>query len=80
MARPPASLLSSRNHWRLLYLPPSSRKKILEVAQSESWQLRYPVVPDAAGFLDWRKGMSDEDWIEMNAGDDATFFAKLESS
>ena len=62
-------------------VPPSLvAEKILEVAQSESWQLRYPVGPDAAGFLDWRKGMSDEDWIEMNAGDDATFFAKLESS
>jgi NAD(P)-dependent dehydrogenase (short-subunit alcohol dehydrogenase family) len=59
-------------------VPPSVvAEKILEVAQSESWQLRHPVGPDAAGFLEWRKGMSDEDWIEMNAGDDATFFAKL---
>jgi NAD(P)-dependent dehydrogenase (short-subunit alcohol dehydrogenase family) len=55
-------------------------EKILEVAQSESWQLRHPVGPDAAGFLEWRKGMSDEEWIEMNAGDDATFFAKLGGS
>jgi NAD(P)-dependent dehydrogenase (short-subunit alcohol dehydrogenase family) len=59
-------------------VPPSVvAEKILEVAQSESWQLRHPVGPDAAGFLEWRKGMSDEDWIEMNAGDDASFFAKL---
>jgi NAD(P)-dependent dehydrogenase (short-subunit alcohol dehydrogenase family) len=62
-------------------VPPSLvAEKILEVAQSESWQLRHPVGPDAAGFLEWRKGMSDEDWIEMNAGDDATFFAKLGGS
>jgi NAD(P)-dependent dehydrogenase (short-subunit alcohol dehydrogenase family) len=61
-------------------VPPSLvAEKILEVAQSESWQLRHPVGPDAVGFLQWRKGMSDEDWIEMNAGDDATFFAKLGS-
>lgn len=59
-------------------VPPSLvAEKILEVAQSDSWQLRHPVGPDAAGFLEWRKGMSDEDWIEMNAGDDANFFAKL---
>jgi NAD(P)-dependent dehydrogenase (short-subunit alcohol dehydrogenase family) len=62
-------------------VPPSLvAEKILEVAQSESWQLRHPVGPDAAGFLESRKSMSDEDWIEMNAGDDATFFAKLAGS
>jgi NAD(P)-dependent dehydrogenase (short-subunit alcohol dehydrogenase family) len=62
-------------------VPPSLvAEKILEVAQSKSWQLRHPVGPDAAGFLEWRKSMSDEDWIEMNGGDDATFFAKLGGS
>src|ERR1700722_16642388 len=62
-------------------VPPSLvAEKILEVAQSESWQLRHPVGPDAVGFLEWRKGMSDEEWIEMNAGDDAAFFAKLGES
>jgi NAD(P)-dependent dehydrogenase (short-subunit alcohol dehydrogenase family) len=62
-------------------VPPSLvAEKVLEVAQSESWQLRHPVGPDAVGFLEWRKGMSDEEWIEMNAGDDATFFAKLDGS
>jgi NAD(P)-dependent dehydrogenase (short-subunit alcohol dehydrogenase family) len=59
-------------------VPPSLvAEKILEVAQSESWQLRHPVGPDAAGFLGWRRNMTDEEWVEMNAGDDATFFAKL---
>ena len=62
-------------------VPPSLvAEKILEVAQSESWQLRYPVGPDAVGFLEWRKGMSDEEWVEMNAGDDEAFFAKLGGS
>ena len=62
-------------------VPPSLvAEKILEVAQSESWQLRHPVGPDAVGFLEWRKGMCDEEWIEMNAGDDAPFFAKLDGS
>ena len=59
-------------------VPPSLvAEKILEVAQSKSWQLRYPVGPDAAGFLEWRRKMSDEEWVEMNAGDDEAFFAKL---
>jgi hypothetical protein len=62
-------------------VPPSLvAEKILEVAQSESWKLRHPVGPDAVGFLEWRKGMSDEEWIDMNAGDDANFFAKLGGS
>jgi NAD(P)-dependent dehydrogenase (short-subunit alcohol dehydrogenase family) len=59
-------------------VPPSLvAEKILEVAQSDSWQLRHPVGPDAAGFLEWRRKMSDEEWVEMNAGDDESFFAKL---
>jgi NAD(P)-dependent dehydrogenase (short-subunit alcohol dehydrogenase family) len=62
-------------------VPPSLvAKKILEVAESKSWQLRHPVGPDAAGFLQWRSQMTDEEWVEMNAGDDATFFAKLGGS
>ena len=77
MARPPASLLSSRNHWSTPVPPSLVAEKILEVAQSDSWQLRHPVGPDAAGFLEWRRKMSDEEWVEMNAGDDESFFAKL---
>jgi NAD(P)-dependent dehydrogenase (short-subunit alcohol dehydrogenase family) len=61
-------------------VPPSLvAAKILEVAQSKDWQLRHPVGPDALPFLQWRNGMTDEQWVEMNAGDDATFFAKLGS-
>ena len=47
-------------------------QKILEIAQSSSWQLRYPVGPDAQGFLDWRKGMTDEEWVALHASDDET--------
>ena len=55
----------------------SPSDKILEVADSGTWKLRHPVGPDALGFIQWRTAMTDEDWIDMNAGDDATFFAKL---
>jgi NAD(P)-dependent dehydrogenase (short-subunit alcohol dehydrogenase family) len=59
-------------------VPPSLvAAKILEVAESGTWQLRHPVGPDALPFLQWRSGMTDEDWVEMNAGDDATFFSRL---
>jgi NAD(P)-dependent dehydrogenase (short-subunit alcohol dehydrogenase family) len=59
-------------------VPPSLvAKKILEIAESGTWQLRHPVGPDAIPFLQWRSGMSDENWVAMNGADDATFFAKL---
>jgi hypothetical protein len=54
--------------------------KILEIAESRTWQLRHPVGPDALPFLQWRSGMTDEDWVDMNAGDDATFFSRLSGS
>ena len=42
-------------------VPPSMvAAKILEVAESESWQLRHPVGPDAVPFLQWRSNMTDE--------------------
>jgi NAD(P)-dependent dehydrogenase (short-subunit alcohol dehydrogenase family) len=62
-------------------IPPSVvAAKILEIADSGTWQLRHPASPDAAGFIQWRNSMSDEEWIDMNAADDATFFARLGES
>jgi NAD(P)-dependent dehydrogenase (short-subunit alcohol dehydrogenase family) len=60
-------------------VPPSLvAQKILEVAQSDSWQLRHPVGPDALPFLQWRKGMTDEEWIDNSACDDETYYRNLE--
>jgi NAD(P)-dependent dehydrogenase (short-subunit alcohol dehydrogenase family) len=60
--------------------PPSLvAEKILEIAQSDTWQLRHPVGPDAAGFLDWRASMTDEQWIDLNATDDETWYKRIES-
>lgn len=42
-------------------------KKILEIVESGTWQLRHPVGPDAAGLLAWRASMSDEQWVEWGA-------------
>jgi NAD(P)-dependent dehydrogenase (short-subunit alcohol dehydrogenase family) len=59
-------------------VPPSLvAEKILEIAESGTWQLRHPVGPDAAPLLQWRSQMTDEEWIDVNAGDDATFFGRL---
>jgi len=51
--------------------------KILEIVDSGTWQLRHPVGPDAFPFLKWRTGMTDEEWVDLNAGDNETFFARL---
>ena len=48
-------------------------KRILELAESDTWQLRHPVGPDAVPFLEWRAGMTDEAWVELNAADDETW-------
>ncbi len=48
-------------------------KKILELAESDTWQLRHPVGPDAIPFLEWRGRMTDEAWVALNAADDETW-------
>jgi len=59
-------------------VPPSLvAAKIVEIADSGTWQLRHPVGPDAIPLMQWRNGMTDEKWVEVNAADDATFFASL---
>lgn len=59
--------------------PPSLvAQKILEIAESSSWQLRHPVGPDALPFLQWRSRMTDEEWVDLNASDNETFFRNLD--
>jgi NAD(P)-dependent dehydrogenase (short-subunit alcohol dehydrogenase family) len=52
---------------------------MLEIAKSSSWQLRYPVGPDAAPFLGWRASMTDEQWIDWNAQSDEDWFKAVET-
>jgi NAD(P)-dependent dehydrogenase (short-subunit alcohol dehydrogenase family) len=59
-------------------VPPSLvAAKILEVAESGTSQLRHPVGPDAIPLLQMRSQMTDEEWVDTNAADDATFFARI---
>jgi NAD(P)-dependent dehydrogenase (short-subunit alcohol dehydrogenase family) len=53
--------------------------KVLEIATSNSWQLRHPVGPDAAPFLGWRRGMNDEAWIDFGALDDNAWLDRVKT-
>ena len=60
--------------------PPSLvAQKILEIAESGTWQLRHPVGPDAIPLLDWRSELTDEEWIDLYAGDDETWNRALQA-
>lgn len=51
--------------------------KVLEIANSGTWQLRHPVGPDAASLIAWRKSMSDEEWVDLHSADDETFKRRM---
>jgi NAD(P)-dependent dehydrogenase (short-subunit alcohol dehydrogenase family) len=53
--------------------------KILEIAVGDTAQLRHPVGPDAEPFLGWRRGMSDEAWVELGGMDDAGWYDRIEA-
>jgi NAD(P)-dependent dehydrogenase (short-subunit alcohol dehydrogenase family) len=50
-------------------------EKIREIVDGNSWQLRYPVGPDAEPVLKWRASKTDEEVINLAAGTDADFIA-----
>ena len=54
--------------------------KILEIADSGTWQLRHPAGPDALPFLQWRASMSDEQWVDWNAATDEEWYNAVETS
>src|ERR1700722_895679 len=59
-------------------VPPSLvAQEIVEIAGSGSWQLRYPVGPDAVPLLQRRAQMTDEEWIDQSASDDETWYRSL---
>jgi len=55
-------------------VPPSMvAQKVLEIAQSDTWQFRHPVGPDAVPVIAWRKGMTDEQWVDLHSADEQTY-------
>jgi len=60
-------------------VPPSLvAQKILDIAESQTWQLRHPVGPDAKPFLEWRNKMTDEEWAELFSSDEETWCRRVE--
>ncbi|MEO6355185.1 MAG: SDR family oxidoreductase [Ferruginibacter sp.] len=55
-------------------------EKILEIAESDSWQLRHPVGPDALPFLQWRASMTDEQYVDWNAATDEDYYNAVENT
>lgn len=53
--------------------------KVLEIFESGTWQLRHPVGPDAAPFLEYRKNMSDQDWVDWGALDDDAWYERVKA-
>ena len=47
--------------------------KIREIVDGDSWQLRYPVGPDAVPFLNWWASKTDEEVVNLGAASDADF-------
>ena len=44
--------------------------KVLEIIESGTWRLRHTAGDDAQPFLDRRASLTDEEWIDLNAGGD----------
>lgn len=59
-------------------VPPSVvAQKILDVVTSGTWQLRHPVGPDAVPLIEFRRGMNDEEWVDLHSSDDAEFQKRM---
>jgi hypothetical protein len=61
--------------------PPSLvAEKIFEIAETGTWKVRHPVGPDAMPLLQWRLGMSDEDWVDLYASDDEEWARRMQAN
>ncbi len=52
-------------------------EQIRQIAESDSWKLRYPVGPDSVPFLQWRAGMTDEAWVDWASVSDPEWIARV---
>jgi len=61
-------------------VPPSLvAQKILDIATSDTWTLRHPVGPDSEPFLAWRRGKTDEEWVDWGAMSDDDWYAAVQA-
>jgi NAD(P)-dependent dehydrogenase (short-subunit alcohol dehydrogenase family) len=62
-------------------VPPSLvAQKVLEIATNGTWQLRHPVGPDAEPLIEWRKAMTDEQWVELHSSDEENYQKLMRAS
>jgi len=54
-------------------------QKVREIVESETWQLRHPVGPDAEPFLGWRGSMTDEKWVQWGAQNDLDWLKSVKA-
>ena len=54
--------------------------KIFEVAENDTWIFRHPVGPDAIPFLEWRKSLTDEEWIDWHAMEDDAWYEAVQTN
>lgn len=54
--------------------------KILEIADSNTWKLRHPVGPDAEPFIQWRRSLTDEEWVDWNAANDDDWYGAVQNT
>jgi NAD(P)-dependent dehydrogenase (short-subunit alcohol dehydrogenase family) len=50
---------------------------IRQIVEGDSWQLRYPVGPDAVSLIKWRAGKTDEEIVALGAESDAAYKARM---
>ena len=54
--------------------------RIRDIVDSGTWTLRHPVGPDAAGFLQWRASLTDEQWAAWGAMTDEEWLAYVRNT
>ena len=52
-------------------------EQIRQIVESDSWQLRYPIGPDAEPFLKWRASKTDEEVVNQAAQSDPDYKARV---
>ena len=52
-------------------------EQIRQIVDGDSWQLRYPVGPDAVPFLKWRAGKTDEEMVIAAGSSDEEYKAGI---
>lgn len=58
--------------------PGQVAETIRGIIESDTLKLRHLVGPDAVPLLEWRKAMTDEEWVEWGALDDDSWYERVQ--